>query len=259
MVANRTLPASLDLEGRRALVTGGSRGIGRAIALLLAQRGADVAVNYGHSKDEAESVCGEIEAAGGKALPVQFDVSDKNHVDAGVKSVADAFGGLEILVNNAGIAIDGLLMRAQESDWERLERVNLRGAILCCQAASRHILKARVKGRVINISSVVGERGNVGQSLYATTKAGLLGLTKSLAQEFAGRGATVNAVTPGFIDTKMTGLESLDEKARQQWLEQIPLKRIGSPEDVAEAVAFLAADAGGYITGHIMRVNGGLP
>lgn len=253
----RHLPSTLSLAGRVALVTGASRGIGRAIARTLAERGALVAVNYAAREDAARSLCEEIAGAGGKAIAVGFDVSDAAAVDAGVQQVARELGGLHVLVNNAGISIDALLLRAAEADLQRVLDVNLKGAFLCCKAAARHLLKAKADGRIINISSVIGEQGNAGQAMYAAAKAGLLGLTKSLARELAGRGVTVNAVAPGFFDTDMT-TASIQAEAREALLKQIPLARIGRPEEVAEAVAFLAAPAAAYITGHVLAINGGL-
>ncbi|TPV92344.1 MAG: 3-oxoacyl-[acyl-carrier-protein] reductase [Myxococcales bacterium FL481] len=247
----------MSLEGRVALVTGGSRGIGRAIALLLAERGADVAVNYTANESAAREVCDAIAGLGRRAIAVRCDVSDADSVEAAVKRVVEQLGSLALLVNNAGISIDSLCARAREEDWQRTIDVNLKGAFLCTKAASRQLLKARRHGRVINVSSVIGEMGNAGQAMYASSKAGLLGLTRSLAREFAPRGVTVNAITPGFIETDMTDA-GLHGDARDRLLQQIPLARIGGPDDVAEAAAFLAADAGGYITGHALRVNGGL-
>ncbi|HEY8378191.1 MAG TPA: 3-oxoacyl-ACP reductase FabG [Nannocystis sp.] len=251
------LPPSLALGGRVALVTGASRGIGRAIARTLAQRGAAVAVNFSSREDAARELCDQITREGGVARPFGFDVADPAAVEAGVQQVVAAFGGLHVLVNNAGISIDALLMRASPADFQRILDVNLKGAFLCTKAASRYLLKAKADGRIINISSVIAEQGNTGQAMYAAAKAGLLGLTRSLAREFAGRGVTVNAVTPGFIDTDMTAA-SVQGDARDALLKQIPLGRIGRPEEVAEAVAFLAAPAAAYITGHVLAINGGL-
>lgn len=248
---------SLSLEGSVALVTGGSRGIGRAIATTLAARGAAVAVNYASREDAAREVCDAIAAAGGKAISVGFDVSDAVAVDAGINRVADELGGLDILVNNAGVSIDALLMRAKEEDFDRIVAINQKGAFLCSKAAVRSLLRAKSRGRIINVSSVVGEQGNAGQAMYAASKAGVIGLTKSLARELASRGVTANVVTPGFIETDMTDA-ALKGDAREGLLAQIPLRRIGLPSEVAEAVAFLASPAAGYITGHVLRVNGGL-
>ena len=257
MPAGATLPESLALDGRVALVTGGSRGIGRSIALLLAERGASVAVNYASREDAALEVVKAIEDAGGKAITVGFDVADEEAVKAGMDRVVKELGGLHVLVNNAGISIDALLMRAKSEDFDRIVAVNQRGAFLCMKAATRHLLRAKADGRVINVSSVVGEQGNAGQTMYAASKAALLGMTKSVARELASRGVTVNAVTPGFIETDMTDA-SLQGDARDALLGQIPLGRIGRPEDVAEAVAYLASPAAAYVTGHVLRVNGGL-
>ncbi|MFO7561290.1 MAG: 3-oxoacyl-ACP reductase family protein [Enhygromyxa sp.] len=251
------LPPSLSLHDRVALVTGASRGIGKAIAETLASRGATVAVNFSRNEDAAAGVCAAIEAAGGKAIAVGFDVADEAAVAEGIKRVSGELGGLHILVNNAGISIDALLLRAKSEDLRRILAVNLEGAFTCSKVAARQLLKARSAGRIINVSSVVGETGNAGQAMYAASKAGLLGLTKSLALELAGRGVTVNAVTPGFIETDMTDA-ALQGEAREQLLRKIPLGRIGAATEVAEAVAWLASPAAAYVTGHVLRVNGGL-
>jgi 3-oxoacyl-[acyl-carrier protein] reductase len=252
----RSLPAALDLSGRAALVTGAARGIGKAIAEVLAARGASLAIN---DRDEAgaRELCEQLGKQGTKAIVVGFDVSDEKAVDDGIKRTVDGLGALDILVNNAGISIDSLIMRARIEDFDRVSQVNLRGVFLCCKAATRHLLKSRDKGRIVNLSSVVGEQGNSGQSMYAATKAGVIGITKSLARELASRGVTVNAVAPGFIDTDMTRA-ALQGDARTALLAQIPLGRIGLCEDVAEAVAWLASPAAAYVTGTVLRVNGGL-
>jgi 3-oxoacyl-[acyl-carrier protein] reductase len=250
-------PASWTLAGKVALVTGASRGIGRATALLLAARGASVAINYAGNEAAAREVEASITAEGGRALVVGFDVSDPAAVDRGVDAVVKGLGALHILVNNAGISIDALLMRASPEDLARTLDVNLKGAFYCSKAASRPLLRARADGRIINVTSVIGEQGNAGQAMYAASKAGLIGLTKSLARELAPRGVTVNAVAPGFIATDMTDA-AIKADARDALLKQIPLARIGGAEEIAEAIAFLAAPAASYITGHVLRVNGGL-
>lgn len=252
-----TTPTAWSLTDRVALVTGASRGIGRAIALTLAERGATVAVNYARGEAAANAVCEAIHEAGGKAIAVGFDVADEAAVEAGVKQVVAQLGGLDILVANAGISIDALLLRAKTEDLRKILAVNVEGAFTCARAAAKHLLKAKERGRIIAVSSVVGETGNAGQSMYAASKAALLGLTKSLAAELASRGVTVNAVTPGFIATDMTDA-ALQGPAREALLAKIPLRRIGEAQDVAEAVAWLASPAAAYVTGHVLRVNGGL-
>ncbi len=245
------------LDGRVALVTGGSRGIGRAICVALGRRGAKVIVNYAAREDAARETAEQVVAAGGTAAIAGFDVADPGAVAEAMKQLGKDHGGLDVLVNNAGVAINGLVMRFKDEQWARSLAVNLGGAFHCARAASTLLLKAKERGRIVNITSVVGESGNGGQVAYSAAKAGLVGLTMSLAKELAGRGVTVNAVSPGFIDTDMTA-EHLPEAQRAKLLEQIPLARIGVADDVAHAVAFLAGPEAGYITGQVLRVNGGL-
>jgi len=245
------------LKERVALVTGGSRGIGRAICLALASRGATVVINYANREDAARETEELVNNAGGKGVVLQFDVSAQETATKAIKGIAKELGGLDILVNNAGIARNGLLMRFKDDDWSKTIDTNLAGAFYCCRAAASSLLKSKVNGRIINISSVVGEMGNGGQSAYAATKAGLIGLTKSLAREFAGRGVCVNAVSPGYIKTDMTD-QSLPDAQREKLLANIPLGRIGDAVDVANAVAFLAGPESAYITGQVIRVNGGM-
>ncbi len=255
--SNPVLPASLNLSGRVALVTGGSRGIGRAIAQTLAARGATVLINYARNETAAQEVREAIVAAGGQAHVLGFDVADTEAVNTAFAGIKKQHGGLDILVNNAGISIDALLMRAKVEDLQRLLDVNVRGTFACSKAASRLLLRAKDKGRIINLSSIVGEQGNTGQAMYAATKAAILGLTKSLAREFASRSVTVNAVAPGFIATDMTA-DAIQGDAEQALLAQIPLKRVGQAQEIAEVVAFLASPAASYITGQVIGVNGGM-
>jgi len=245
------------LQGKVALVTGGSRGIGRAICEALAKRGATVVVNYAAREDAARETADACEAAGGKAALSKFDVADAAAVNDAIKAIGKDHGGLDILVNNAGIAINGLIMRFKDDQWDRVLDVNLNGAFHCARAASMLLLKAKEAGRIVNLTSVVGESGNGGQVAYSASKAGLIGLTKSLAQELASRGVTVNAVSPGFIETDMTA-EHLPEAQRAKLLERIPLGKIGTATDVADCVAFLCGPEAAYITGQVFRVNGGM-
>jgi 3-oxoacyl-[acyl-carrier protein] reductase len=238
------------------LVTGASRGIGRAIAIALGRDKLHVVVNYTANEAAAAETLAAIQAAGGEGSLSRFDVADAAAVDAAIKQIAAERGRLDVLVNNAGIAVDGLLLRVKKDDWQHVLDVNLSGAFHCCKAASRYLLKAE-SGRIVNLSSVVGEQGNAGQVSYAASKAGLIGLTKTLAREFASRAITVNCVTPGFIETDMTAAHVQGE-SRDALLKQIPLGRIGKPEDVAEAVRFLVSEAASYVTGQVVRVNGGL-
>ena len=243
------------LDGKVALVTGASRGIGRAIALKLASEGAKVAINYAGNTAKAEAVKAEIEAAGGEAMLVQADVSDAAQVDAMVKTVAEAFGTIDILVNNAGITRDGLLMRMKEEDFDAVLNTNLKGVFHCTKAVSRLMMKKRY-GRIVNMASVVGLMGNAGQTNYAAAKAGVMGFSKSAARELASRGITVNTVAPGCINTDMTAV--LPDKVKEGMLQSIPLQRIGETEDVANAVLFLASDLAAYITGQNVDVDGGM-
>jgi 3-oxoacyl-[acyl-carrier protein] reductase len=246
-----------DLDGKVAVVTGGSRGIGRAIAAALAVRGARVVVNYTANEAAAVDTVQMVSAAGGTAVPMRFDVADSAAVDAAFKDIAAGEGGLHILVNNAGVAVNTLTLGSKDADWRRALDINLGGAINCTRAALRSIMRAREAGRIINITSIVGEIGSAGQGPYAAAKAGLIGLTKTWAREYASRGVTVNAVSPGYVDTEMTSTE-LPPERREALLTGIPLGRVGKPEDVAAAVAFLAGPGAGYITGEVLRVNGGL-
>ena len=244
----------ISLDGRVAMVTGASQGIGRACAVALAKAGAQVALAARNAAKLAE-VAAEIEAAGGKAMPFEMDLASEESIKAVTKAVVAQYGKLEILVNNGGITRDNLMLRMKLADWNAVLQTNLTGAFLLTQAASSSMLKARW-GRIINISSVVGETGQAGQANYAASKAGLIGLTMSLARELASRNITVNAVAPGYISTPMTDV--LNDQQRSAMLTQIPLDRAGTPEDVAAAVVFLASDQAGYITGHVLDVNGGM-
>ncbi len=241
---------------RVALVTGASRGIGRAIAQALAADGLFVIVNYTANEAAAAETLESIKQKGGEGALSRFDVADGAAVEAAIKQLAAERGRLDVLVNNAGIAIDGLLLRTKKEDWQHTLDVNLTGAFHCCKAAARWLLKAEA-GRIVNLSSVVGEQGNAGQVSYAASKAGLIGLTRTLARELASRAITVNCVAPGFIETDMTQKHVVGE-AREALLKQIPLGRIGTAEDVAEAVRFLVSPSASYITGQVVRVNGGL-
>ncbi len=242
------------LEGKIALVTGASRGIGRAIALELARRGADVALAARHAPP-AEAVAAEIRALGRRAFAFGLDVSDFEAVEGSAAGVEAALGKISILVNNAGIARDQLLLRMKPEDWSDVMRVNLDGTFYCTKVFSRDMIRARW-GRILNVSSVVATSGNSGQSNYAASKAGIIGFTRSVARELAGRNVTANVVAPGYIDTTMT--EGLPDAAKDVLLKAIPLGRLGTPEDVAGIVAFLAGDGASYITGQVIHVDGGM-
>ena len=240
---------------RVALVTGAARGIGRAIACALARPGLILYLNDVVIDAEAEAARNEVAAQGADARLLQFNVADTAAVQAGIDKIMSESGRLDLLVNNAGITRDNLVMRMKEEDWDRVLEVNLKGAFNCIRAAAKPMVKQR-SGRIINISSVVGAMGNAGQANYVASKAGLIGLTKAVARELASRNITVNAVAPGFIETEMTA--ALPEKVRAEMLAQIPLNRFGTPEEVAQAVLFLAGDAAAYLTGQVLHVNGGM-
>ena len=243
------------LQGRVALVTGGSRGIGRAVCVRLAQEGARVFVNYARGADAAQETVKLCQEAGAEAEALGFDVADSAAVDQAMDQIKSKAGKLDILVNNAGIAHDGLLLRMKDEEWQQVIGTNLSGAFYCARAASKLMIKDRY-GRIVNVSSVVGEMGNAGQVPYVSSKAGLIGMTKAIARELASRGITTNAVAPGFIETDMTN--NLDEALKAEHFKTIPLSRYGQADDIAAAVAFLASDEAGYITGHTLSVNGGM-
>ncbi|MBF7018889.1 3-oxoacyl-[acyl-carrier-protein] reductase [Staphylococcus sp. 18_1_E_LY] len=240
---------------KSALVTGASRGIGRSIALQLAEEGYNVAVNYAGSKEKAEAVVEEIKAKNVESFAIQANVADGNEVKAMIKEVVNQFGSVDVLVNNAGITRDNLLMRMKESEWDDVIDTNLKGVFNCIQKVTPQMLRQK-SGSIINLSSVVGAVGNPGQANYVATKAGVIGLTKSSARELASRNITVNAVAPGFIVSDMT--DALSEELKSQMLDQIPLSRFGDDTDIANTVAFLASDKAKYITGQTIHVNGGM-
>ena len=243
------------MSEKTAIVTGGSRGIGRAVCLELARQGTNVVLCYAGNAEKAEQTAAQCEALGVKALAVRCDVADAADVKALVDTAIRAFGRIDILVNNAGITRDGLLMMMKEEDFDAVLDTNLKGAFLCLKAVSRAMMKQRY-GRIVNLSSVVGLRGNAGQVNYAASKAGVIGMTKAAAKELASRGITVNAVAPGFIDTDMTA--ALPEGAKEALLATIPMGRLGAAEEVAKAVAFLAGDDAAYVTGQVLAVDGGM-
>lgn len=245
----------MHLDGKVTIITGASRGIGRSVAIELAKAGAKIVINYAGNVAAAEEVKNIIVSAGGQAIAIQADVSNTEAVDAMVKQTIDTFGRIDILVNNAGITRDNLLMRMKEDDWDAVMNINLKGIFVCTKAVSRIMMKQRY-GKIINMTSVVGIMGNTGQSNYAAAKSGVIGFTKSMAKELASRGITVNAIAPGFINTDMTAV--LSEQAKEGLAGKIPAGRLGNPEDVAAAVAFLASDSANYITGQTLNVDGGM-
>jgi 3-oxoacyl-[acyl-carrier protein] reductase len=244
----------MKLKEKVAIVTGGAQGIGRAIAHLLAKNGADIVIADINGK-QAQTTAQEIEALGQRSLAIQTDVSKFVEAENLGKSTVDAFGRIDILVNNAGITRDGLFLKMKEEEWDSVIAINLKSVFNCSKAVIRYMSKQKA-GKIINIASVVGQMGNIGQANYAASKAGIIGLTKTLAREFGSRGINVNAVAPGFIDTEMT--RSLPEKAKEEFLKNIPLGRMGTPDEVAEVVLFLSTDSSRYITGQVINVNGGL-
>jgi 3-oxoacyl-[acyl-carrier protein] reductase len=245
----------MTLSGQVALVTGGSRGIGQAVVMALGRRGAHVVINYRANQSAAEKVLAELKAQGGRGELSQFDVTSESGVDEAVKRIVDAYKKIDILVNNAGVTSDNLLLRMRSEDWDKVIGTNLKGAVLCTKAVSRHMIRQRY-GSIINLSSVVGQTGNAGQSLYAASKAGILGFTKAVARELASRGVTVNAIAPGFIETEMTA--GLPTAVKEEYLRSIPLGRFGTSAEVAEVVAFIAGPGARYMTGQVVGVNGGL-
>lgn len=245
----------MSLEGKNALVTGSSRGIGRSIALELGKKGVNVAVNYAGNEQKAEEVVQELHDLGVKAIKIRANVADEQDVKAMIKEVTKEFGRLDILVNNAGITKDNLLMRMKVEEFDQVIETNLKGAFLCTKAVTRQMMKQRY-GKIINIASIVGVSGNPGQANYVAAKAGLIGLTKSTAKELATRNILVNAVAPGFITTDMTNI--LTEEQKDAILSQIPLEKLGEPEDIANVVCFLASDDAKYITGQTIHVDGGM-
>lgn len=245
----------MSLQGKTAIVTGGGRGIGRAICLEFAAQGANLVINYAGNSEAAEKTAADCEALGAKAAIIKADVSKSEEVDAIFALAVEEFDRVDILVNNAGVTKDKLIMAMSEEDFDKVVDTNLKGAFLCMKAASKLMMKQR-SGRIINMSSVVGVRGNAGQVNYAASKAGIIGMTKSLAKELAGRNVTVNAIAPGFIDTDMTAV--LSDKVKEAILGDIPMKKLGKPEDIAKTAAFFAQDEAGYITGQVICVDGGM-
>ncbi len=245
----------MDFKGKTVLVTGASRGIGAAIAYLFAEKGANIALNYAGSKEAAEKVAEEMKLLGVECKTYQCDVSELSQVEDMIKLIEEDFGSIDILVNNAGVTKDTLFMRMKEEDWDKVINTNLKGVFNCSKSVIRGMIK-RKYGKIINITSVVALSGNIGQANYAASKAGVIGFTKSLAQELGSRNIQVNSVAPGYIDTSMT--ESIPQNIKDELIKKIPSGRIGSPEDIANTVVFLASENANYITGQVISVNGGL-
>lgn len=245
----------MNLTGKTALVTGGSRGIGKSIAIALASQGANVIINYTSSEESAAKVVGEIEGLNVKALAVKANVSNAEEIKSMLEQIEEKFEGIDILINNAGVTRDNLFIRMKEEDWDQVMDINLKGVFLCTKAVVRKMIKQKY-GRIINLSSVVGVVGNPGQANYCASKAGVIGFTKSLAKEIAGKNITVNAIAPGFIETDMTKV--LPENVKESMLEVIPMKKYGKPEDIANLVVFLSSENANYITGQVIHVDGGM-
>jgi 3-oxoacyl-[acyl-carrier protein] reductase len=245
----------MTLAGQVAVVTGASRGIGRAVALSLARAGAYVVLNYRGNQVAADASLAAIIEQGGRGELARFDVADESEIEQAVKKIVDGHNKIDILVNNAGVTADNLLMRVSAVDWEKVVGTNLKGTILCTKVVSRHMIRQR-SGRILNMSSVAGQMGNAGQSLYAASKAGIIGFTKTIARELASRSVTANVIAPGLIETDMTA--KLSEQQREKFLQLIPLGRFGTCQEVADMVVFLAGEKAGYITGQVFGINGGL-
>jgi 3-oxoacyl-[acyl-carrier protein] reductase len=244
----------MELKGKIALVTGAAQGIGKAVTLLLARHGADVIV-ADVNLEKAEETAREVQSLGQQSMAVKLDVTRLQDVEATIEAALQRFGKIDILINNAGIARDKLILRMTEEDWDAVLAVNLKGTFNCTKVVIKHMSKQR-SGKIVNIASVVGEMGNPGQANYAASKAGVIGFTKTIAREFAQRGINVNAIAPGYIQTPMT--DALPEKAKEELKRMIPMERLGQPEDVAQAVLFLVSEASGYVTGNVLKVNGGI-